>query len=1440
MDYKTLVANASQDALVEAGASCMQDAANISISGSIPISRQLLVWLELSGSICLLRMTASSPHQVEKARLAEGSWLQEELACAIKGAIESDEGEVAEILELAVQNLGSQQVSRLLARPLDSQQLAAPMTLARPTLAGLAAAVALPGTLTLLLEAGAPAGAIRGCSSPLALAICGRNMHCVTLLLASGADLHDEEAAAAFASVENDRFLEDAWRLLQASRSQRVVDTLALAALVLSFDGSKEMFARGRRLLFAGANPNALSRSGGSEPQFLLSHAAASGSAALVRLLLEGGALVQTSALRLARGSAAEEPILREAESELKLAVAEKDLDAACRLLEAGLDPEILLPGDTTLLTFTVALPGQQGLTLLSVLLAQGADPRRHDGLDQAPPELVGMLLRSAADVDVKGEGGCTAAMLAASTGCEASLRLLIEAGAKCNERDDKGFDAPMHAFSALQESCLRILVEHSFLPPQDLALIELFDAVRSDPEEAAGPDGIVHGDATDGSCRCRANRLLWMLCEVYPGIANASEDGEVGDVLPSAPTLLMESTRIGSVRTASALLAAGARLYPRHQLALEECAMEADAPSGLDGQGQDASPLESAWSIACKTGHETLQSLFRNALGNELLYVARENQEGAVVNLRAEEGLGLRAQPRDFEVTDQVGFGALDHALANGNRDLELWFCDHGARFHGAAAAPSALLEPVKCCDYEAVKRRLHAGAQVKATDSVGRTSLDWCLIAGGLEGILWECVEAAVQTAEVDQAESSMLEDSLQAPSTESVMNPVKPTLVRSGSSVAPPRQPAAKPAPVVRRGSRILFAAAKTPSRSTKQKSFVAADPRGRFAAIEMLLIEHGARFSEHTRSSSACLHDPLVNRDLEAVRRRCNSGGDCNVPGASKIGLAHVALDLGSPQFAMLIVEGGAGPDVRDHRGRTVIWRAVEGKHTELVELCLRLGCDLKLGLGASNDGSLAHLAVETAQASLAIRFLNGITRPGNEEAEDKEAQEPDTTGQCQENHLSIKDVSPPESDQRGELPEEPGRHLNQAVEGDKNSSSKLSKTRCSPDKTDSHGRTVLIRALELQQPEVARMCMQLGANVQVTHPVTGKGVLHAALQCQQVALVPKLLQAGALPDLVDKQGSTPLQLAAAIGDTEIVDLLLSMGALPGPAGGRAAYSAVHGGHNELAEQLIRMAGPCKPSDLPGVGLMKKRRMSTGKAIQQSDLGLPSTLATAAEAAASGVLFTYLSCVLEGAALETEVVSSLASGLGEWVLESNQPGQARSRAESLEYLTLAIVEDGPRAAASDLRTLDVPAGLVDLLGKAQLLQEPPADKTGMFQIGARSEEDGGPSGKRSTTPDPSSGRATPATAPPADDEDSLQPLGPRPPAGSAPAQRGPREAKEEFGNKGSTSGLDADSDDQEFHEESYQFEDDAEKEEDGSGSVAEKEDVVEEPSLCDLED
>ncbi|CAE8588012.1 unnamed protein product [Polarella glacialis] len=45
-----------------------------------------------------------------------------------------------------------------------------------------------------------------------------------------------------------------------------------------------------------------------------------------------------------------------------------------------------------------------------------------------------------------------------------------------------------------------------------------------------------------------------------------------------------------------------------------------------------------------------------------------------------------------------------------------------------------------------------------------------------------------------------------------------------------------------------------------------------------------------------------------------------------------------------------------------------------------------------------------------------------------------------------------------------------------------------------------------------------------------------------------------------------------------------------------------------------------------------------------------------------AAASGVLFAYLSCVLEGAALETEVAGSLASGLGEWVLESNQPGQA----------------------------------------------------------------------------------------------------------------------------------------------------------------------------------
>ena len=59
--------------------------------------------------------------------------------------------------------------------------------------------------------------------------------------------------------------------------------------------------------------------------------------------------------------------------------------------------------------------------------------------------------------------------------------------------------------------------------------------------------------------------RLLDILVTIYPTLANSGEDGAIGEATNTAPTLLIESVRQRCPRMVSALLQAGARLYPQH-----------------------------------------------------------------------------------------------------------------------------------------------------------------------------------------------------------------------------------------------------------------------------------------------------------------------------------------------------------------------------------------------------------------------------------------------------------------------------------------------------------------------------------------------------------------------------------------------------------------------------------------------------------------------------------------------------------------------------------------------------------------------------------------------------------------------------------------------------------------------------------------------------------
>lgn len=156
--------------------------------------------------------------------------------------------------------------------------------------------------------------------------------------------------------------------------------------------------------------------------------------------------------------------------------------------------------------------------------------------------------------------------------------------------------------------------------------------------------------------------------------------------------------------------------------------------------------------------------------------------------------------------------------------------------------------------------------------------------------------------------------------------------------------------------------------------RKASPVLADPRGTYAAVEEALIDAGGRLGLATRSASFCLWDPLEGRNFEAVHRRIAAGANCEAVGGKGTSLAHLALDLPNFKVARLLVEAGASPDQRDQRGRTVLWRAVEGKQSDLASRCIEHGADVTLSPEGEDQSSLAHLALETAQPEVALQIL----------------------------------------------------------------------------------------------------------------------------------------------------------------------------------------------------------------------------------------------------------------------------------------------------------------------------------------------------------------------------------------------------------------------------------------------------------------------------------
>jgi ankyrin repeat protein len=124
--------------------------------------------------------------------------------------------------------------------------------------------------------------------------------------------------------------------------------------------------------------------------------------------------------------------------------------------------------------------------------------------------------------------------------------------------------------------------------------------------------------------------------------------------------------------------------------------------------------------------------------------------------------------------------------------------------------------------------------------------------------------------------------------------------------------------------------------------------------------------------------------------------------------------------------------------------------------------------------------------------------------------------------------------------------------------------------------DANGNTPLDEAVLHNQAEAVRFLIAHGADVKRVHPADGRGPVHETAIKGFAGLIPILVDAGANPVLRDRSGQTPLDLALAYKNANVVAVLLKLGSRisePQAAAEEAMETAVLKGQVEIARILL---------------------------------------------------------------------------------------------------------------------------------------------------------------------------------------------------------------------------------------------------------------------------
>jgi ankyrin repeat protein len=364
----------------------------------------------------------------------------------------------------------------------------------------------------------------------------------------------------------------------------------------------------------------------------------------------------------------------------LMLAAGAGNLAVASYLVGAGAAVNAVDHGGKSALVYA-AKAGVNGAMTVIMLVEAGADVNAVNGaalcvaVSLQHEEVVRVLLRAGADVNVVGTGGNTPLILAASGKSATILSALVEAGAKVNAENDKGDTALTSCLSwdntAVMFSCILL--------------------------KAGAIDRTKHTEAIMLTA-AHAGRTEHVI-----SMAEAGVDVNAGESM----TALISACQLGNVTLAAYLLKAGARL------------------NTLDYQGRTA--LHSA--AAAKNGTR-LTSMLLGAgadvnIGDKkgvtpLIYAASYEHQHSVPAM----ALLLQASAL-INAVDNLGDTALHKAVAAGHTTNAEFLVQQGANINAVNAAGQSPLHLVPQFRSRINTLLLKAGADVHVVNAWGQTVL-------------------------------------------------------------------------------------------------------------------------------------------------------------------------------------------------------------------------------------------------------------------------------------------------------------------------------------------------------------------------------------------------------------------------------------------------------------------------------------------------------------------------------------------------------------------------------------------------------------------------------------------------------------------------------------------------------------------------------------------